>query len=216
MVEIIPAILTDNLDELKELINRAEGNVEKIQIDIIDGKFADNKTVTPKEVEGIGTNLKIDFHLMVNEPSEWIGKCVKAKGTRVIGQIEKMTSQVEFLEKAHNNDVLGGLAIDLGTNIEAIEPEALSMVDVVLVMSVRAGFGGQEYEIKALKKMVELDKIRNEQNLSFRICDDGGVSLETVGKAHFSGVDEVSIGRRLFEGNLAKNIEKFQNKAHMV
>lgn len=216
MVEIIPAILTKDTDELRELISKAEGKVERIQIDIIDGKFADNKTIIPEEVEKISTNLKIDFHLMTNEPVEWVEKCVKAGADRVIGQVEKMTSQTEFLKKVRDSGILGGLALDINSKVSVIEPDALGLADVILVMSVKAGFGGQEFEEKALRKIDKLRKLRNEKSLNFRICDDGGMSLEMIGKTHFIGVDEVSIGRKLFNGELTENIEKFQKKAHII
>jgi len=85
-----------------------------------------------------------------------------------------------------------------------------------LVMSVKAGFGGQEFNTKVLQKIEELDHIRARDELSFKICDDGGISLENIDEVNVEGVDEVVIGKRIFDGDIRANIEHFQNAAHAL
>lgn len=216
MVQIIPSILTNDPNEARELIARCEGIVDRVSVDIIDGKFAANKTIEPDMFFDIDTTLKLDFQLMVEEPINWVEKCVRGGGDRIIGHVEKMSDQIAFVSKVQEVGAQVGLALDLPTPISAIEPTILTNLDAVLVMSVPAGFGGQEFDKSVLTKIVELDEIRSRDNTPFRIQDDGGVVLSEIDDAHFAGADEVSIGRRLFEGDLADNIKKFQEAAHRL
>jgi ribulose-phosphate 3-epimerase len=216
MIQIIPSILTNSPEELRELLGRCEGVVDRVSIDIIDGKFAKNKTIEPDILFDLDTNLKIDFQLMVIEPVNWIEKCVRGQADRIIGHVERMENQIDFVGKVQEIGASVGLALDLPTPVSSLDATILNNLDVVLVMSVEAGFGGQKFDKKALEKIKELDEIRSRDDTPYRIHDDGGVTLELVDDTHFSGADEVSIGRRLFEGDLAENLEKFQKAAHRI
>src|SRR3989344_6039593 len=99
MIEIIPSILTNDPSEARELLTRCEGVVNRVSIDIIDGKFANNKTIEPDLFFDIDTNLKLDFQLMVEEPVNWIERCVRGQADRIIGHVEKMKDQLEFVGK---------------------------------------------------------------------------------------------------------------------
>jgi len=214
MIEIIPSILTNDPEELREKLTICEGLVDRVSIDIIDGKFADNRTIDPALLFDMDTNLKIDYQLMVYEPVNWIERCVRGQADRIIGHVEQMSDQIEFLGKVQEVGLSVGLAIDLETQIYKIDPTILTNLDVVLVMSVPAGFGGQEFDKRALGKIKELDEIRARDNTPFRIQDDGGITLESIHNVHKIGADEVSIGRKLFEGDLVQNLKKFQEAAH--
>lgn len=211
MIEVIPAILTSNPQELKQLINQAEEVVERIQIDVLDGQFAGNKTIEPSIFETIETNLKLDFQLMTKEPVSWVERCVRVEADRIIGHIEMMASQVEFVEKVIGTSALVGLALDLDTPISELDPEVLASLDVVLVMAVPAGFGGQEFNEEAINKIELLDKTRKKEKVNFKICVDGGVTEKVIGQLAKAGADEVCIGRRLFKGDLRENINRFKN-----
>src|SRR4029079_15856558 len=166
MVTIIPAILTDDVHELTNLIRKCEGKTQCVQIDIIDGVFADNKTVDPSAARSLDTKLFIDYHLMVKEPIDWVEKCVVGQATRVIGQVEMMMSQKMFIEEVKEHGLQVGLALDIDTPIEKLDPAVLYAVDVVLLMSVKAGFGGQEFNTKVLQKIQKLDHVRAQDELS--------------------------------------------------
>jgi pentose-5-phosphate-3-epimerase len=99
MFAIIPSILTNNPGQAKELLLRCGGVVDRVSIDIIDGFFAKNKTVDPIIFSDLEMELSLDFQLMVKEPVNWIEKCVRGGADRIIGHIEKMASQTEFVEK---------------------------------------------------------------------------------------------------------------------
>jgi ribulose-phosphate 3-epimerase len=208
MVQIIPAILTNNPQDLEDLLSQAEGVVDRVQIDIIDGVFADNKTVHPSAFEKITTSLNLDFHLMTKEPINWVEAATRAMADRIIGQVEMMESQTGFIEKVQEVGLLAGLAIDLDTPVSEVDSVVLASLDVVLVMGVPAGFGGQEFNNSALTKIKTLDRIRKEEELRFSICVDGGVTEKSIADIVKAKADEVVIGKKIFEGGLKKNIEK--------
>jgi ribulose-phosphate 3-epimerase len=209
MISIIPAILTNNPDELKEMLHRCEGVVDRVQIDIIDGVFADNKTIDPAILENIETSVKIDFHLMTKNPADWVERCIRGMADRIIGQVEMMDNQIQFIEKVQEGGCEVGLALDLDTSIAMIDKTILKDVDAILVMSVSAGFGGQKFNPNVITKIEDLDHIRAFDDTPFSIIDDGGISLENFKDLRIEGVNEVAIGRKLFEGDLKENIEKY-------
>ena len=208
-MDIIPGILTDNPQELRDMIEKADGVVKRIHVDIIDGVYSENKTIDSSVLEDIEHNLLIDFHLMVNEPVKWVEKCVRAGGDRIIGQVEMMSSIPEFIGAVTEAGLSPGLALDLETPVDEIEKRLLTDVDVILVMSVPAGYGGQKFDERALTKITMLNKIKKNDQTPFNICDDGGITIELIDKLRHKGADEVVIGNRLFEGDLKSNIEKY-------
>ena len=214
MIEIIPSILTNNPQELKEMIHQAEDVVERVQIDIVDGQFANNKTIDPSVLETIDTPLKIDFHLMTKEPIDWVERVTRAMADRIIGQVEMMENQLEFVGKVQEVGLSVGLAIDLDTPIDRLDATITNDLDVVLVMSVPAGFGGQKFDERALDKIKRLDEIRVRDKTPFKILADGGITLDRIDDARRAGVDQVALGRRIFKGDLAQNIEKFKKAAY--
>ncbi len=230
MVEIIPAILTNDIKEVEEKIRlveraslaedspRGEAGVEsrRVQIDIVDGVFADNRTIEPDVLGKIDTDLNLDFHLMTNEPIDWVERCVRGMADRIIGQVEMMSDQIAFIGKVQEVGLQVGLAIDLDTPVSALDPTILTNLDVVLVMAVKAGFGGQKFDPRALEKIKELDELRLRDKTPFRICVDGGETEDTTNDTHFAGADEIVIGKRIFEGDLAENIKKMQEAAHRL
>lgn len=218
MLEIIPAILTNDPKELEEKIravarlHESYGEVKRVQIDIIDGVFANNKTVDLAAVGQIESGLGIDVHLMVREPVDWVEKSIRAMADRIIGQVEMMSNQAEFVGKVQSTGHEVGLALDLDTPVSEINPVLLFDLDVVLVMSVKAGFGGQEFDHKVLEKIRELSEIRNDSGYKFKICIDGGIGEENIKQVKDAGVDEVAVGG-LFEGDLLENYRKLQESS---
>lgn len=209
-MEIIPAILTDSIEELKEKISLAEGKFQRVQIDVVDARFVDNKTIFPDSMKFIETNLKLDFHLMVGEPVNWVEKCAVGGADRIIAQIEMMTSQTEFIKKVGELGREVGLAIDLDTSILQMDKSLLGSLNVILLMGVKAGFGGQKFDMKVLEKVSDLHKNRIENNYRFKICVDGGVDFDNAEKVMKNGCDEVAVGTSLFKGDILKNKQKFE------
>lgn len=214
MIKIVPSVLSNDPAEVRVLLSRCEGVVDSVSIDIIDGKFADNKTIEPSILADFDTTLKIDYQLMVHEPINWIERCVHGQADRIIGHIELMRDQVEFVGKVQEVGLSVGLALDLPTQVYRLDPTILTNLDVVLVMSVPAGFGGQKFDDRALEKISKLDEIRVRDRTPYKIQDDGGITFDRIDDVRLAGVDEVSIGRKLFDGDLKQNIEKFTKAAY--
>ena len=211
MIEIIPSILTSDPNEARELILRCNGVTKRVSVDIIDGKFADNKTIEPDAVYDIDTDLKIDYQLMVMEPVNWVEKCIRGQAERIIGHIENMEDQAKFVGKVQELGVKVGLALDLDTSVEKLDSLILNDLDVVLVMSVKAGFGGQVFDESVIDKIKQLDEVRKSDNTPFKIHIDGGITSDNIRKVALAGADEVSVGRFLFKGDLAENIKILHN-----
>lgn len=147
MLEIIPAILTDDPLFAASRLNMSEGVVERLHIDIIDGIYADNTTIEPSALSTTRTSISLDYHLMVEEPTHWIERCVEGQADRIIGHIEMMENRLDFIESVRSAGVGVGLAIDTVSHVGDIDVDIYKMLDVVLVMSVPAGFGGQKFQV---------------------------------------------------------------------
>lgn len=205
-MQIIPAILTNNPQELKKLINVAEEAIERVQIDIIDEAFG-NKTIEPVALQHVETNLRLDFHLMTKSPIDWVEKCARSGADRIIGQIEKMHDQLKFIAKVQEVGTHVGLGVDLDTPIGHLDETAVQSVDVLLLMSVPAGHGGQTFDLRIWEKIKEVIDLRSRSNSRFKICVDGGVTRELINDLKKAGVDEVGVGRLIFKGDLKNNLE---------
>jgi ribulose-phosphate 3-epimerase len=200
---IIPAVLTNDINEaIEKVLLAQEKKVERIQIDVVDGIFAKNKTITPellKDNEQITGRL--DIHLMVKEPVNWIKRSLEGGGERLIGHIEKMNDQVTFSEKVLEEGGVAGLAVDLKTPVTELDTKAIRMSSVILLMAVNAGFGGQPFDKSIYQKIEKLQDIRRQLKTAFTICIDGGVTKPLLSELESFGVEEVVEGRRWYEEN---------------
>ncbi|MEK7521203.1 MAG: hypothetical protein AAB599_00145 [Patescibacteria group bacterium] len=201
MLEITPTILTNDVAELEEKIRVLEimDNTKRVHLDIIDGEFAENITVLPEVVGEIETTLTLDVHLMVVEPINWVEGAMKCGPDKIIGHIEKMSDQGNFIKKVLEFGVKGGLAVDLETPVEKIDPMVTSEVDAILIMGVRAGFGGQEFNRIALDKIEKLVQLREAEGGTFKILVDGGVNKDNIQEIEQAGADEVTVGHNYSE-----------------
>lgn len=209
MVKIIPSILTNSSADAVNFIGEAQAVAKRIQLDIIDGVFVNNKTLEPIFYKDLDLSFEVDYHLMVKEPVNWVEKCVEGQGDRIIGQIEQMGDQMEFIKKVQSVGLSVGLALDIDTPVSSLSKEILESVDVILLMSVKAGHGGQEFNLAVWDKIKELVEMRNSMSHKFKICIDGGVTVELAHDMHKAGVDEIVVGNRIFDGQLAENIKLF-------
>lgn len=183
MLEIIPSPGTQNKDwvELEKRIEIVKPFVKTIHIDVVDGKFAPNTTLSDSSPFAKYTkDLQFEIHLMVEEPIHHLKKWADAGFVRFIGQIEKMSDQVEFVAQGQ---LLGEvvLAVDKQTPIDAIRVP-LDDLDGLLVMTIQAGFSGQQFEEPLLEKIKQL---RARTNLPIEV--DGGINDKTVVVAAHAG-----------------------------
>lgn len=193
-MEIIPAVITSSQNELVEWVEKAK-NFGRLQVDIVDGEFVNNRTIEDlSSLDDIETELNLDVHLMTKEPIHWVEKFVRPEVDRIIGQIEMMSDQMEFVKKCAIHEMKVGLAVDLETDVEKLDEVILPDLDVVLVMSVKAGWAGQEFDERVIEKIKWLKK------REVRVCVDGGVQKEHLKMLEGLGVEEVAVGvRRVLE-----------------
>jgi len=210
MIKIIPAILTNSTEAAVGYIKEVEGLVDCVSIDIIDGKFAENKTIDPLALSNIETTLSLDFQLMVFEPINWVDKCITSKAKRIIGHVEFMNDQKEFIVKVKESGEKPGLGLDLNTPLEKIKTEVLSHIDVLLLMSVKAGFSSQKFDESVYKKIEQAMQLREINNFNFSIQIDGGIDKEIVKKLDEMGVDEASMTSHIFQGNPSFNLNEIK------
>lgn len=221
MLEVIPAILTDDPKELEHKIRQVArlresyGEVKRVQIDIVDGIFANNRTVGVEAVAAVETDLLLDVQLMVKEPIDWVDRAIEAMIDRVIGHIEMMSSQGKFVGKVTEVGHQVGLALDIDTPVSALDVTILNNLNVVLVMSVKAGFGGQEFDQRALEKVRQLGEIRVRDDTPFRICVDGGIDTGNIAEVRRAGADEAVAGHALFTGDFRGNLEDLLRGANL-
>ena len=175
MNTIIPAPLAKDISTLEEDIKKVEGFAKRAQMDIVDGKFAPVETVTPEVLLNIETNMEIEAHLMVEEPVEWIERCVAAGIMGVYGQVEKMSDKPDFIAKAEDAGLRTGLAFDLETPLTGLE-DWINLVDCVLLMAHKAGYQGLEFDKRVLKR---IEKVR-EMSPLITILVDGGLNEENI------------------------------------
>ena len=196
MVKIAPSILSVSIDKLdKEIIEVEKAGADYIHIDVMEGEFVPNKTngLEMLKIARETTNLILDTHLMVEYPQNWIDDF--SLSNVITFHIEAVNSDTaeKIIENLKERDIKVGIAIKPNTPVEEIMPY-IEKIDVVLVMLVEPGFGGQ--------KMIEacLDKVRaiHELKPDIDIEVDGGVKLENVQKAKDAGANIIVAGTAIF------------------
>lgn len=208
-MNIYPSILTDSLAEAQSQLDRVkelpEGYLESqtIQFDIVDGFFVDNLTLTPLDLPELDLEgLSCDLHLMVEEPLDFVYELIEIKEEvevrAVIAQLERMTSQIDFVKEVKAQGWKAGLSLDLHTPVSAIDEEVWSELDIVQIMSIEAGFQGQDFEPIALKKIAEVRDRRAAQGLGFELIVDGGVKEALMQDLAEIGTDGVTVGSGLW------------------
>lgn len=215
-MQIIPSILTNNLEKITEDINKLNEVIlphgfplERLQIDINDGTFLGIKTVEPEVFTNINCKEKLDFHLMVSEPINLIERCANVNADRIIGQIEYMSDQEIFINKISEKRINVGVAVDFGTELIRINPDIMGRIDVILLMAYPAGMGGQNLNESVYDKIEQLKEIKLKGGYNFKICLDGGITLDNIKRVKLAGIDEVAIGNKIIEGDIEDNLEKF-------
>lgn len=202
-----------NMSSQVEYIARV-GNygADMYHLDVIDGVFAKNKTIDYKYIEQLKEKspLLFDVHLMVNEPEKVADKYIKAGANIITVHYEVFSEQkhlVKFLKKLKKKGIMTGLAIDLDTRIEVIDP-IIKYLDMVLIMAVKAGKGGQEFNKSALKK---IKYVRN-LNTEILIEVDGGINNVTGSQCVRAGADVLVSGSYIYNNDAYQAIQALKGK----
>jgi len=177
MIKIVPAIMSDSLEEFKKELEKVWSVVSRVQVDVIDGKFAERKTIGPEELNIVDTVVAFDVHLMVEKPEEWVSRCAMGGVDRVFGQVEKMEDVVAFVGDVQAEGMAVGLAYGIDTPLDGLK-EVIDNLDAVLLLAVKAGKQGQEFDERVLEK---IKKVR-ELSKKVILVIDGGLNEEKIKK----------------------------------
>ena len=215
MIQVIPAIITKDFNELDEKIKIVEPYFKWAQLDIMDGKFVNNFTWpyaeqgknNPSDLKKIKTNLKLEAHLMIENLEDNIDNWINSGVKRIIFHYEAVDNCREIIERIKEAELEVGLAINPNTDISAID-NFIKEIDLVLIMTVDPGFGGQDFLISSFDKIRQL----REKYENVNIGVDGGINLENAPKVIIAGANILYTGTTIFKsGDIKKTIKKLKN-----
>lgn len=216
MIEIIPSILSADMARLAEEIETVKaGGAKLIHVDVMDGHFVPNITIGPPVVSSLhrATDLLLDVHLMIEEPERYIHDFIRAGANMISVHQEAVTHLDRTLNLIRSGGAGAGVAFNPATPVEILPP-VLELVDFILVMTVNPGFGGQPFIPYTLNKVRQLDSVRRERGLAFRIEVDGGLTPENVADAVRAGAELIVAGSSIFHSeNPRQTVERMRRIA---
>ena len=211
-IQISPSILSADFSQLgSEIKKLEEGGADLIHVDVMDGHFVPNLTIGPPVIKALRkhSNLIFDVHLMISPVHKYIKNFADA-GSDIITihpeATEDLNNSIDHIKSLKKKV---GISLNPETEVNIVENE-LSNIDLILVMSVNPGFGGQKFMHEVIKKIELLKKIKEEKNYSFDIEVDGGINFSNSKEVIKAGANILVSGTTIFKennGNIKKNIE---------
>lgn len=203
MIKIAPSILSSDFSNLESEIKRLEkSNADIIHIDVMDGHFVNNITIGPAVISSIRdkTNLLFDIHLMIEEPDRYLKEFVKSGADLVTIHYESSCDIRKTLEMIKQTGKMAGLALKPKTEAKVIE-EYLDVLDLVLVMTVEPGFGGQAFIKDMLPKIKQVRKYIESRERSIYLEVDGGINEVTAKDVMSCGANVIVAGSYIFKSD---------------
>jgi ribulose-phosphate 3-epimerase len=196
-IEIAPSILDADFARLADEIAAVElAGVNMVHLDVMDGHFVPNITIGPPVIAKLRkvSRLVFDSHLMISEPARYADYFIEAGVNHITFHIEAADEPIKLIDKLHKEGVTAGICLNPGTPVEQIQTIA-PLCDMVLVMTVQPGFGGQKFMPEAAKKIARIRKIVGP---GIRIEVDGGIDSQTAPIVVSYGADTLVVGHAIF------------------
>ena len=213
MAKVAPSILSANFNNLIEEIKSVD-NAKYLHIDVMDGKFVPNITIGPLVMKNFKkeiNNMVMDVHLMIADPVKYAPDFVKAGADIITFHYEAVKFAEPAIDAIRELGVKVGISIKPLTDINVLD-DLLDKVDLILIMSVEPGFGGQAFIPSALDKIKYLADKRKQKGYNYLIEVDGGINKETAKQCIEAGVDILVAGSYIFSSNNRKAlIEEIEN-----
>ena len=216
-IQISPSILSADFSQLGAEIKRLEeGGADMIHVDVMDGHFVPNLTIGPPVIKALKKHcsLQFDVHLMISPVHEYIEAYANAGADIITIHPEATNNLKETVFKIRDLDKKVGVSLNPDSKIDLIK-NLLDQIDLVLIMSVNPGFGGQKFMPEVLGKIKELKKIQSEKNINFDIEIDGGINFDNCKLAIDAGANILVSGTTVFKsnnGDIKKNINLLKLK----
>ena len=209
MSELSPSILAANFNRLGADIKAVEDeDIDMLHVDVMDGMFVPSISFGMPVIESIRkeSNMFFDVHLMVEEPLRYIKEFVDAGADGITDHVEACEDLKKTIDEIKKHGVKTAVAVNPATDIERVY-DVLDDLDMVLVMSVNPGFGGQKLMPETLEKVKKLVKEREKRSLKFKIEMDGGINSKNIEEVVAAGVDVIVAGTAVFSGDISNNIK---------
>jgi ribulose-phosphate 3-epimerase len=216
-IQISPSILSADFSQLGAEIKRLEdGGADMIHVDVMDGHFVPNLTIGPPVIKALKKHcsLRFDVHLMISPVHKYIEVYANAGADIITIHPEATDNLKESILKIKDLNKKVGVSLNPNSKIDLIK-NLLDQIDLVLIMSVNPGFGGQKFMPEVLEKIKELKKIQTEKNINFDIEIDGGINFDNCQAAIEAGANILVSGTTVFKsnnGDIKKNINLLKLK----
>ncbi len=211
MIKLSPSILACDFNILGEQVQKAiEAGATYMHLDVMDGLFVPSISLGMPVITSLRkkTDVIFDTHLMINEPIRYIEEFVKAGSDIITVHVEACNDVKLTLEKIKSYGIKAGVVINPQTPVSEVLPY-LDMVDMILVMSVNPGFGGQKYIDEVTGKIADLRKIIDAIDREIELEVDGGVNMSNIKTVLEAGADVIVAGSAVFSGDIEKNVKGF-------
>lgn len=200
MIKISPSVLACDFSRLgEEVYSMQQAGAEMIHLDVMDGNFVPNISFGAPVITSIRPHftLQFDTHLMVQNPLDFIPAFAKAGSDYITFHVESQSDTLQTIDSIHSHGLKAGLSLKPNTPVSVIEP-FLPSLDLVLVMTVEPGFGGQKFMRDMLDKITVLNQLKQKHAYSYEIEVDGGIDLKTAPQVVACGATVLVAGSSLF------------------